>query len=194
MTNPIKYVVLNGPPSTGKSTIAVELCRDLNQALGGKVIAPKVITDSFSAPLKHFFAAALAEPYGFADKEKARPELSGFSMRQSLIMLAEDHCKKVYGPDIFGKWLMHRVLKKPHMRPEFVIIDDGGFPKEIDALPNPFVVWVRRPGKTFDSDSRGWYDKPSYTLLNDGDMAALWSKLKALTGHLLGGPSWRNEP
>jgi hypothetical protein len=187
VTKPIQYVVFNGPPRVGKSTMAVELCSDMNRILGSKAMAPKVITDSFSSPLKHFYAAALSEPYGWSDKEKARPELNGYSIRESVIDLAEVYIKGRFGKDIFGRWLVYRSLKKPLAHPEYVIIDDGGFPEEIDALPNRFVVQANMPGRSFKGDSRGWYDKPNWSIVNDGDMAALWVKISKLAEHLLGG-------
>lgn len=167
--------------------MAIELCSDMKRILKSSAMKPKVVTDSFAAPIKHFIAVALSEPYAWADKERARAELNGYSIRQSLILLAEDHCKKVYGQDIFGKWLVHRSLKKPLERPEYVIVDDGGFPEEIDALPNRFVIHTTRPSRTFDGDSRRFYDKPDWQIVNDGDMAALWQKLRMLSEYLLGG-------
>jgi hypothetical protein len=187
MTKPIQYIVFNGPPGAGKSTMAIELCLDMKRILKSSAMKPKVVTDSFSAPLKHFFAAALSEPYAWADKDKPRAELSGYSLRESLINLAEGHIKERYGRDIFGKWLVHRSLKKPLQLPEYVIIDDGGFTEEIDALPNKFVIRTNRPDRTFTGDSRGWYHTPDWVIVNDGDMAALWQKLRMLSERLLGG-------
>jgi hypothetical protein len=140
----------------------------------------EVISDSFSAPLKHFFAAALAEKYASMNKEMPRAELSGRSVRQGLIGLAEDHCKEVYGSDIFGKWLVYRSLKHPHKQPRFVIIDDGGFPDEVGAVPNRFVVHVVREGKCFDGDSRGYVDPYHYHLENNGSFAETWVKVGEL--------------
>ena len=177
----IRYIILNGPPGSGKTSIAVELVRALRKELGD---ADLVTSDSFSAPLKHFFGAALAEKYQNMDKEAQRPELSGRSVRQGLIELAEGHCKPLYGDDIFGKWLVHRSLKHPHKRPEIVVVDDGGFIAEICAVPNRFVVRVHRNGKDFRGDSRGYYDPPDWILMNNSSFADMWMDVGDLVKHL----------
>jgi len=146
----------------------------------------EVISDSFSAPLKHFFAAALAEKYASMNKEMPRAELSGRSVRQGLIGLAEDHCKEVYGSDIFAKWLVYRSLKHPHKQPKFVIIDDGGFPDEIRAVPNRLVIQVYREGKSFSGDSRGFVDPYDWTLSNNGSFAEVWVKVGELAKYIVG--------
>lgn len=179
----IRYVILNGPPGAGKTSISVELVRALRSALGDPTV---VVFDSFAAPIKHFIAAALSEKYQNMDKERPRPELSGYSVRQGLIKLAEEHCKPVYGDDIFGKWLVHRTLKYPNKRPEFVVIDDGGFPGEITAVPNRFVVRVTREGRDFSGDSRGFYSPHDWQIVNSGSFADMWIKVGDLARHLVG--------
>lgn len=183
MTDQIRYIILNGPPGSGKTSISVELVRALREAIGDP---SAVISDSFSAPLKHFFAAALAAKYATMDKEVYRAELSGRSVRQGLIELAERHCKPLYGDDIFGKWLVFRTLKHPHKRPEFVVIDDGGFVAEICAVPNRFVIRVSREGKDFKGDSRGYYDPPDWQLVNNASFADVWMQVGDLAKHLVG--------
>src|SRR6185295_16956049 len=110
MVEPIKYVVLNGPAGVGKSTIAIELVRALRHDIGDP---EAVTTEEFCGPLKHFISAALSEKYQRMDKVRARPELTGFSVRQSLTMLIRDHLRPMYGDDVLGKWLLHRTLKYP---------------------------------------------------------------------------------
>ena len=179
----IKYIILNGPPGSGKTSISIELVRALRQEIG---YPDAVVSDSFSAPLKHFFAAALAEKYAQMNKDMPRAELSGRSVRQGLIGLAEDHCKAVYGDDVFGKWLVFRSLKHPHKQPYFVVIEDGGFPDGIGAVPNRFVIRVTRYGKDFKDDSRGYVDPWHHHLDNDGTFAETWVKVGALAKLIVG--------
>lgn len=179
----IRYIILNGPPGSGKTSIATELVRALRHEIGH----PDAVTsDSFAAPIKHFVAAALAEKYANMNKEMPRAELSGRSARQALIALTEDHCKPLYGDDVFGKWLVYRTLKHPHKKPDFVVIDDGGFPGEILAVPNRFVIRVLREGKNFTGDSRGFVDAPDWNLVNNGSFAETWVKVGELAKYIIG--------
>lgn len=178
----VRYVILNGPPSSGKSTIARELTRELavqDQSNG-------VIQDSFASPLKHFFATALGDKFNTMNKEKARPELNGYSLRQAWIDLAEQYMKKRFGEDCFGRWLVCRSLRNPTKLPFYVIVDDGGFPGEINAVPNRFVVKVIRPGTDFLGDSRGYFDNPQYNFMNNGTMIDLFQEVKRLSKVLRG--------
>lgn len=173
----VRYIVLNGPPSSGKSTLARELSRELS-ALGNTVAL-----DSFAAPLKHFFAAALGDSYQTMNKEKARPELNGYSLREAWIDLAEQYMKKRYGEDCFGKWLVHRSLrmKLPVVgSPKFVVIDDGGFEPELWGLPKPLIVRVTRPTMSWIGDSRGYYSRHDLEFANVGTPIDLYNHAKTL--------------
>lgn len=177
-----KFIILNGPPGSGKTTIARELARELasdQRELNVHSGTDNVVQDSFASPMKHMIATALGEKYIDMDKEKTRPELNGVSVRRFLIDLAEIHIKSLYGQDIFGRWLVHRVLRWPHRKPAYCIIDDGGFEPEILAVPNRLIVQVERGGRTFANDSRGYVgcDK-AIRFHNHHDMANLGEHVK----------------
>lgn len=156
----IAYLILNGPPGAGKTTLA----RILSQQL--RDMAVDNAQDSFAAPFKHFFAVALGDKWQSMDKSKARPELNGYSLRECWIDIAEAYTKKRFGDDIFGRWLVHRSLRDPSRKVQVVVVDDGGFIPEIEAVPNRFVVQVRRPGYDFTGDSRQYYPNPQLHYLN----------------------------
>jgi len=175
---PVKYLILNGPPSSGKTTIAREIVR----VLGGR--GKIAVQDSFAAPMKHFIATALGERYQQMNKEKARPELNGASVRDFLIDLSQNYMKVKYGDDIFGRWLMHRTLRDPVTNPDYVVVDDGGFAPEIEAVTNRTVIRVVRPGCSFARDSRGYVQIFNYPFINDGDMTSLWMQCEKIVSGL----------
>lgn len=175
----IKYIILNGPPRSGKSILARELTAQLStHTLGGATKG--VMQDAFAVPLKHFFAVAMGDKFSGMDKEKARPELNGYSLRESWIDLAENYIKKRFGDDVFGRWLVHRSLRHPTGLPLYYIVDDGGFVPEIDAVPKPFIVHVSRAGTSFQGDSRRYYPICHAAFDNDGNLSNLWTKAVAL--------------
>lgn len=167
----ITYVLLNGPPECGKSTVARELTK----------LLPNAIQDSLAAPMKHFIATALGEKYAEMDKAKMRPELNGDSVRAFLIQLAESYLREIYGRDIFVRWLMHRVLRYPEFKPQFVIIDDLGFVEEYEMLkPKTYLVHVVRDGKDFKNDSRSYIKGSDAILMNNDSVEKLYERV----GHL----------
>lgn len=157
------YVLLNGAPQTGKTTIAAPaLCSELRRHFSN------IHQDSFAAPMKHYIATALSAKYSDIRKDAPVAELAGYSVREFLIDLSESYMKPRYGEDIFGRLFHYRCLRINPL-PRFVISDDCGFDCERDALPRSVTVRINRPGHTFTGDSRNYLSDPDYTVENDGD-------------------------
>lgn len=177
----MKFVIFNGPPYSGKSTVARELAR----ALSGRY---RVAMDSFAAPMKHFIATALGEQYNEMPKDSPKDILRGRSVRQFLIHMSEQYMKEQYGQDIYGRLLYHRAMRY-QPAPDFVICDDSGFPDEAMALPEPYIVRVTRKGKDYTGDSRTYLPNPSYVFENDDALDELWIPIRKLVVALEGGVS-----
>lgn len=175
-----RFIILNGPPYSGKSTIA----RELSSYLREKHIP--TVSDSFAAPMKHFIATALGEQYAVLPKDAPRAELAGYSVREFLIDLSENYIKPHYGDGAYGRWLYHRIGRL-NPAPTFVIADDGGFIEEFDALSGGnrkriVLIKITRPKHDFSNDSRNYLPiDPDFTIENDGDLASLWLKTKQLS-------------
>ena len=177
----INFVILNGPPYSGKTTIA----RELSQYLHSRHVS--TVTDSFAAPMKHFIATALGQQYSAMAKDAPRAELAGYSVREFLIDLSENYIKPRYGEGVYGRWLYHRAGRYSPS-PTFVICDDSGFEEEMNALGrNVILVRIERPGHDFTNDSRAYLPNPKYTLMNDEKMDKLWIETKKLGDWLIRG-------
>lgn len=178
MAHKIDYVLLNGPPECGKSTIGPQLVSTLSHHFSN------VSFDSFAAPMKQYISTALAYKYMEMKKDSPMAILQGYSVREFLIDLSENYMKPRYGEDIFGRLLHYRMLRLSPL-PAFVICDDCGFEVERDALPSPTVVQILRPGKDYRNDSRNYLTLPDYTLLNDGTLSELHAKVNHLAAWLV---------
>lgn len=175
------YILFNSPSSSGKTTCAPELARELRKQLADDQVAQ----DSFAAPMKHFVAVAMAAQYGDMNKERAEAVLNGYSVREFLIGLSERYMKPEFGDDIFARLLHHRILRRDP-QPRFVVVDDCGFDSEVDSVPRPFVVRVNRPGTSFAGDSRNYVSRdPDWVIDNNGSLDELRTKITKLASHLV---------
>lgn len=174
----ITYVLLNGPKYSGKTTMAATLCQQL------RLHYSNIHQDSFAAPMKHFIATALSAKYSEIKKDVPVAELSGYSVREFLIDLSEQYMKVRYGEDIFGRLFHYRCLRINPL-PRFVISDDCGFDVERDALPRSVTVRIERPGHDFSGDSRNYLSNPDYTIVNDGTLNDLQTKMSQLAAILV---------
>lgn len=171
------FVALNGPPKCGKSTIQWELIRMFNEHC-------KCIGDSFAAPMKHFIAVALGEKYKDLPKDSPLDILAGYSPREFLIALSQEHLKPRYGIDFFGRLLAHRALRYSPP-PDLVVVDDCGFIEELNAIPSHVLVHIIRPHTGFEGDSRSYLADPHYILHNDATLDELWIHTRTLVEEIL---------
>lgn len=162
------YVILNGPPKSGKTAMSRELSTMFNDS------GLKCVIESFAAPMKHFISTALGAKYADMPKDSPVDILAGYSVREFLIDLSEKYMKLRYGQDIYGRLLVHRVLRLSPL-PDIVLCDDAGFASEVEALgPNVVLIQVVRPEHDFKGDSRSYLPDPHYTLHNDSTLDELW--------------------
>lgn len=175
-------IILNGPPSSGKSTIFAPILRDYlfrSPMREGAV----VLQESFAAPMKVYISLALGVPYRVINKNQPLDILNGFSVREFLIAESEQHMKPRYGQEIFGRLLIQRLINSPSYA-RWVILDDGGFEEErAPLLREPFktiTVAIRRPGYDFRGDSRRYLSSPNYNAMNDGDVDRAKTSAKQL--------------
>ena len=169
---PTKYVILNGPSYSGKSSIALELCRFF------RTMQIDAREDSFAAPIKHYISTAIGERYNNMPKDSPVAILSGRSIREFVIDQS-NFMKEQYGPDIFGRLLVNRTLRL-QPKPAFIIADSSNDEDELDAIPNCNLIRVEREGYEFKNDSRQYLKNPVYTLVNNKTLADLWVSIEKL--------------
>lgn len=181
----MRIVFLNGPPGCGKDTSADMVSEWVD-----------TIMLKFAAPIKRMVCGALNITLEQLEKIKDRPHpvLNGETPRKFLIRLSEDIIKPVYGDQFFGRAMVGELDKLPS-DDKIVIITDSGFLSE--AIPvvkaygikNCLKVQIIREGKTFDGDSRTYWDMeglPTVTLMNDGRVDQLPLKLFGILSNVWG--------
>ncbi len=160
-----KLVVLNGPPRSGKDTIAdwfeehtystsVSFKYKLMKiALEVSGVNGKAWYDRYTAEHSKGFSG---EPVWWKDIPWDR--LGGKSEREYLIWLSEDVVKPVHGERYFGEELK-RYIKVDDDAIYFA--SDGGFVEELmpfieDDDFDVYIIRLSREGCTFDGDSRNY--------------------------------------
>lgn len=148
-----RIIAFNGPPRSGKDTIANVLATRLENTYTSVIVRSQL-----SLPMRLAVCAMLGIEYSEFTYERIKDqvqEITGETFRQTMIRLSEEHVKPAYGNDIWVKSAMARAMVE---LPHIVVISDLGFPEEINYLESTYaevlVVQIDRDGSTWDNDSR----------------------------------------
>lgn len=150
-----KFIILNGPPKSGKDTIGQQLHFQLRPNY-------LVVKRKLAEPIKRAVAAFLGLTAAEADhyfenpvvKDAPSKRFFETTPRQVLISFSEDWVKPNYGKCAFGEIMLERM--KDHNG--VVVITDCGFMEEISVFDPTETVVVRlhRDGCSFQNDSRSY--------------------------------------
>ncbi len=160
-----KVVLFNGPPRSGKDTIARALTDRLENNY--KVCTVK-FADAIKGPVAQMFNLT-DEEYDFYfetdAKDKPQDRFFGFTPRAVLISFSEEWAKKLFGEKIFGQILGRRVsLERNLVEADLVFVTDCGFAPEIEGFfeyhgsMNTGLFRVVRGKCSFKGDSRRYVD------------------------------------
>lgn len=158
-----QLIILNGPPRSGKDSLAKYLCskykafHHVKFANELKTIAHRL----YNTPEQH--------PDAYENfKDTPLTEFINLTPRQAYINLSEDYIKKHHGKDFFGLQLISTIKKVPDNNENVFIVSDGGFEEELLPLLEAFrpslitIVQIYRQGCSFDNDSRHYFDKERF--------------------------------
>ncbi len=154
-----KVLLLNGPPRSGKDTLA----RAIVEALDNTV---RIGFADHLKRLAHFMAYGPAglemDPNALDDvKEIQAAAFAGMTPRQFYIHVSERVLKPLYGPGYFGDRFVDAARASGA---ELVVVPDSGFRGEAERVVGSFgaenvlLARLRRDGCTYAGDSRSYID------------------------------------
>ena len=185
-------IILNGPPGSGKDTIADFIAAEFNAdhlRFKTKLYAITALINNIK--LDTFMRYA-------SDKDtKDSVELArGLTARQLLIETSENVIKPYYGKDYFGNDVGDSILTSDK---SLFVLSDGGFPEELSSMiaagrlnrSDVVIVKLYRNGCNFDNDSRSYFDESLLhsdikviTFVNNLELYPMYDAIKQLVRSL----------
>ena len=196
------YIVgFNGPPESGKDTLAELLATHMDK----QGVTLPVRFESLSIPLRKLaytmvgitteIPAILDGDFYSEFKSRHFPSLNRTG-RQLMIDVSERFLKPTYGLEVMAQLL----LERNEGFPGILLVRDLGFQCEVDPLvravgeDNLAIVSVCRAGKTFEGDSREWVDtRPDRVtrIHNNGTIDDLRTEAGRIYGRLVNQYGWK---
>lgn len=199
MLNLPRFLFINGPADSGKSTLAELLCSS----------QPRVWRESFAEPIRQMIYSVFLPEQGPVDylinlrdgptKQKLLADLARLdnehaagTVRQTMIDFSELFMKPRFGNDVFGNLCYQRCMAQDHWYDHFVI-DDSGFAAEAqyvvakEKAENCCLIQLHRAGCDFSGDSRSYvelFGVRTIVLDNDGAPAEMLATLQLEFGNL----------
>lgn len=164
----VKFILLNGPKSVGKTTIANAI-HDQIQNLGGVHSIRRNMADRLKVMTNAIYGVRdphtgqIAGP-DYLEKIKDIPldVLGGASFRDAVIYVSEKMVKPRHGKTVFGEWFCDDVDSVQVADDALCVVADLGFSSKLIPLVNRYgtenVILARlsREGTSFDGDSRSY--------------------------------------
>lgn len=177
----MRFILLNGPPRSGKDSAALAL----------QSFIPDSLILGFSWHLKIMVhtiylgreGAALHPNHFDAVKDEPQDILGGMSWRGAYIHYSEKVIKPLHGKRWFGEQTLATARRSGCST---IIVPDSGFADEAIVIVQEVgadsvtLIHTHRPGCTFAGDSRTYVDLTDHGVLgislqNDGSLAA-WAE------------------
>lgn len=188
-------VLVNGPPRSGKDTVARILYEIYSPKMPTKIIK---LADPILQCVFSIFPNVNEDNYEELKSNKTPVAEGNLTVRDVMIKLAEDFIKPTLGKNAFVDIAINRINNIRALLPNggdnsMIIISDLGFDEEYDKFLQycadessnikMILIKVYKNGCTFDEDSRKYIDVPDkknvteLRLHNDGTIEELKNKI-----------------
>lgn len=179
----VKIIFLNGPPGSGKDTVANGIVSSLGRTRAKNMKFAGMLKDTCHSMvgLGHVATDCFEKtkdlpnhmlPYDPVKKRNMTP-------RELYIWFSEEVLKPKFGKEHFGNVLVNQIENVKHDGFRLIVISDSGFKEE--ALPvikkfgieNCLLVHLCREGKNFDNDSRSYWEHSGLTTVTANNSGSL---------------------
>lgn len=185
-------IILNGPPGSGKDTIADFIAAEFNAEhlrFKTKLYAITALVNNLDFDM----FMKIATDQNTKDSVKLA---RGLTARQLIIETSENVIKPYYGKDYFGNDVGDSILKSDK---SLFVLSDGGFPEELTSMirtgklnhNDVIIVKLYRNGCSFDNDSRTYFDESVIhkdikviTFVNNLELYPMYDAIKQLVRSL----------
>lgn len=201
-----KIIFLNGPPRSGKDTIASYLQGKYNNVYLGKMANHLKRMAHTSVGLYNLLPDGLESVKDEPLSELPFNPITGkhYTPRELYIHIAERFLKPCFGEAYFGKMLLKEILcSAAHLTPNPLwVISDSGFREEAEPLielfgkENSFIFHLYRPGTDFSKDSRSYWRHEGVMALrvdNDETLDSLFKLVDTLISYPIKGVTHENR-
>lgn len=150
-----KFVLLNGPPSSGKSLATDMILENSKEFYHHKMTSP------MDMAFRSFFAIDQVDWNYYRELNKDKPQeiFGGHTTREALIAFSENFAKPLAGQSVFGRIAALHLRKIPN---KHIVVSDTGFAHEVEPLikeygPENFIlIRLHREGYDYGNDSRSY--------------------------------------
>lgn len=150
----------NGPPRSGKDTLALALEKLIGEAAPNLQVHRLALAATMRAGAMAILGMTGGDKFYADVKDKPLEVLNGRTFRGFMIDMSEVFVKKAYGQDFWARLLYSRNKTWWEKRNQILIITDIGFSDEVQFLcehsTHTMIVQLDRANLDFSQDSRGY--------------------------------------
>jgi hypothetical protein len=150
----------NGPPRSGKDTLALEMERLLSEAAPELTVHRLALAATMRAGAMAILGMTGGDKFYAEIKDKPLDVLNGETFRRFMIDMSEVFVKKVYGRDFWSRLMFERNQAWWNKSNQILLVTDIGFQEEVQFFcehsTHTVICQLDREKLDFSNDSRGY--------------------------------------